>query len=81
MNVPLCFLEGKSVALISPVISSMSWEPPEELWLKVLSRAVSEGDDGEPSVDEPWWLNLNIWIVSVDEDTQSKVDDILKDML
>lgn len=65
--------------LASSPISSPS--PPEELWLKVLSRAVSEVVDSDPAEGEPWWASLKIWMVSVDDDTQSNVDVVLKDML
>lgn len=53
-----------------------------ELWLSdLLPRVVGENDEGDPSGDVPWWLNLKRWIVSVEEETQSRVDVVLKDML
>lgn len=41
------------------------------------------GDVGtdESSGGIPCWLNLKRWMVSVEEETQSRVDMVLKDML
>lgn len=39
------------------------------------------GEEGEVSGDDVGWLNLKRCIVSVEEETQSRVDVVLNDML
>ena len=81
INVPLCFLEAKSEGppLSSP---SESGKSETELWLKdLLWLKIGEDGKEESSGGGPCWHSLKIWIVSVEEETLSRVDVVLKVML
>lgn len=79
IRVPLCFRPERSDGLLSSVVSSAS--ALEELWSKALSWDVCDTDGTELSEDVRAWLNLNTWTVSVEEETQRRVEVVLNDML
>lgn len=78
INVPLCFLSDRSEEPVSPTISSESGD-----WLggEPWGNGPSREEVDRASEYGPGWVSLNTWTVSVDEETQRRVDVVLNDML
>lgn len=84
MNVPFGLLSPTEVGIPDSSISSLgsTGDSLPSLHRRFLKNPSSlPGDEVESALGGDWGPNLKIWMVSVADETHSRVDVILKDML